>query len=93
VNGVSGVRPGRATVFGIESDLIGTREIVVLFEPAEDAASTDLVKAVRGRLEATAGVQPRHVEAVATGSLIKTTSGKISRSANRDAFVRARSAG
>jgi acyl-CoA synthetase (AMP-forming)/AMP-acid ligase II len=92
VNTVAGVRPGRATAFGIESDTTGTREVVVLFE-AEAAADThDLVKAVRRRLEAAAGLQPRHVEAVAPGSLIKTTSGKISRSENREAFSRTRKA-
>lgn len=92
VNTVDGVRPGRATVFGVESDQIGTCELVVLFESADEERVGDLVRAVRGRLEAAAGVQPRYIEAVATGSLIKTTSGKISRSANRDAFVRSRCA-
>ena len=92
VNTVEGVRPGRATAFGIDSDTLGTREVVVLFE-AEDAANAlELVKAVRRRLEAEAGLQPRHVEAVTTGSLIKTTSGKISRSENREAFIRNRKA-
>ncbi len=92
VNTVDGVRPGRATVFGVESDQIGTCELVVLFEPSSDGHAGELVRAVRSRLEAAAGVQPRHIEAVETGSLIKTTSGKISRSANRNAFVRSRRA-
>lgn len=88
VNTVEGVRPGRAVVFGVVSDTLGTTEIAVLTELADGAEEQGVTKAVRARLEAASGVVPRHVSVLPAGALLKTTSGKISRSANRDAFLR-----
>lgn len=89
VNTIEGVRPGRAVVFGVQSETLGTTEIAVLAELADGAEVDVVLKAVRARLEAASGVTPRHVSVLPANGLLKTTSGKISRSANRDAFLRA----
>lgn len=93
VNEVDGIRPGRSVVFGLESERTGTRDIIVLFEPIEVRRGSELATVVRRRIEAAAGLQAHHVEAVMPGSLIKTTSGKTSRLANRDAFILLRTGG
>lgn len=82
-----GVRPGRAIAFGVDSDQAGTSEIVVQFEVTEGSNSQDVARAVRQHLEASAGVSPRHIITLPAGGLLKTTSGKISRSANKAAFL------
>lgn len=87
VSEIEGVRPGRAVVFGVESEQSGTSELVVLYEATDGSDPAHVSKAIRSRLEAAAGVAPRYVELVAPGRLIKTTSGKISRSGNRDMFL------
>lgn len=82
-----GVRPGRAIAFGVDSDQVGTSEIVVQLELAEGFESMEVAKAVRRQLEASVGISPRHIMTLPVGGLLKTTSGKISRSANKAAFL------
>ncbi|WP_312733792.1 AMP-binding protein [Brevundimonas sp.] len=82
-----GVRPGRAIAFGVDSDQAGTSEIVVQFEVMEGSDPQDVARAVRQHLEASAGLSPRHIITLPAGGLLKTTSGKISRSANKTAFL------
>ncbi|WP_312404427.1 AMP-binding protein [Brevundimonas sp.] len=82
-----GVRPGRAIAFGVDSDQAGTSEIAVQFEVMEGSNPQDVARTVRQHLEASAGVSPRHIVALSLGQLLKTTSGKISRSANKAAFL------
>lgn len=82
-----GVRPGRAIAFGVDSDQAGTSEIVVQFEVTEGSNPQDVAREVRRNLEASAGISPRHIIILPAGGLLKTTSGKISRSANKAAFL------
>lgn len=88
VNDVPGVKPGRVVVFDVWSPLTNTAEIVVMAEtPLPTEGRQGLIRTVRSTLESGAGVAPRHIVLLADGDLIKTTSGKISRAGNRQAFL------
>jgi len=80
---VEGVIPGRVVVFGVTDEAVGSEEAIILAEtdaPAQAhlAMRRELKRRVYGALELT----PKKVEFVPRGSLVKTTSGKLSRSEN-----------
>ncbi|APT58124.1 hypothetical protein RGI145_14410 [Roseomonas gilardii] len=90
---VPAVKPGRAVVFSIPDERIGSDQIVVLYEAAEgepedEAAIQASERAVRAVLGEHFAVNPVHVARLPPGALHKTTSGKISRALNRAAFLR-----
>jgi acyl-CoA synthetase (AMP-forming)/AMP-acid ligase II len=87
LNQINGIIPGRAVAFAVESDRLGTRELAVMCEASEGIAADAIKKSVRAAIEASSGLAPRHVVVLSKGSLAKTTSGKISRSANRQLFL------
>ncbi len=85
VNTVAGVIPGRVVAFGVENAEKGTEEVHVV-------AETD-IRDEKGRLELILAVQRAAMEVDVTISrvvlvpprwLIKSSSGKLSRSANKD---------
>ncbi|MFC0409732.1 AMP-binding protein [Roseomonas elaeocarpi] len=87
---VAAVKPGRAVVFPIPDERVGSDQIVVLYEPSEPldaAAAAEAERAVRALLGERFAVNPVHVGCVEPGSLRKTTSGKVSRVLNRAAFL------
>jgi fatty-acyl-CoA synthase len=85
VSGIAHVKPGRAVVFSVEDAGSGSEEAVVLLEtepsiPIDRRALQRAVKAaIFDRMELTV----RSVVVVAPGSLVKTTSGKLSRAQNK----------
>ncbi len=85
VNGVPGVHPGRAVVFGVADEAEGTELIAVVAETdaAGDEASRAIVAAVRQAFVGQVGVAASYVHLVPPGWLVKTSSGKIARDANR----------
>ncbi|MBI4859474.1 MAG: AMP-binding protein [Candidatus Riflebacteria bacterium] len=87
---VDGVKEGRAVAFGCASDEKGTAEVVVLVESAHhDVPATvqTLNKEIKLRVLARLDCAVDHVGVLAPRTLIKTSSGKIARSANRRAFL------
>lgn len=86
---IDGVHPGRVVAFGVDSEEKGTQELVVLAETKLTDASdlgrmrVALARAVREKL----GVVADYVELVPHMSLVKSSSGKIARSANRDRYL------
>jgi len=90
LSGLTGLIPGRSVAFGIDSVELGTRELAIMCEAEDGQDSVELQKTVRKTIEAIAGVIPRHIKIVSRGTLIKSTSGKLSRSANRDLLVSGR---
>lgn len=87
---VSGVHPGRASAFGVFNDATGTEDVVMVAEvdiddPAECQKIADGI-----RLTVTRGsaVALRYVHLVRHPWLVKTSSGKTARSANRDKFLK-----
>jgi hypothetical protein len=60
--------------------------LAILFEPDGTAPEDVISRQVRDRLDAAANIVPQFVHGVRPGLLRKSSSGKISRAANRDWF-------
>jgi acyl-CoA synthetase (AMP-forming)/AMP-acid ligase II len=95
VSEVPGVHPGRAVAFGVYSEEQGTEEVVMIAEmeageipesQMEDAAQR-LSDEIRRRVTQGSDVALRQVRIVPQGWLLKTSSGKIARGANRDKYL------
>lgn len=90
---VDGIKPGRAVAFGCWQDATGSEALTVLAEPrralcdAEDGRA--LSRRLRQRIFERIGVHPT-VRIVPPKTLIKTTSGKLSRARNRQLYEEAR---
>ncbi len=86
---VPGVKKGRAVVFGVDSDMTGSEELIVVAEQDEAAAvpEAELRSAVSRAVSEAFLVKPRDVRIVAERWLVKSTSGKISRDENRKRYL------
>jgi fatty-acyl-CoA synthase len=84
---IEGVKPGRVTVFGVYARSRGSEQVIVVAEAQVDWEKTSLPSKIAGTLERNFGINPGDVRIVAAGWLIKTTSGKISRSANVQKYL------
>ncbi len=89
VNDVEGVYPGRVVAFGVFNDQLGTEDIVIvaetIFTEGDDAAA--LARAIQNSIARSTDVTARYVEVVQREWLIKTSSGKIARGANREKYL------
>lgn len=83
---VKGVKPGRVTAFGVE-DTSGTQQLVLAVETTGDVSSKVLKAGINDSIHASFGIVPSDTIIVEENSLVKTTSGKISRSANQKAYL------
>lgn len=81
------VYPGRAVCFGIINLEVGSEEIIVQVEPALNVDHQNLIIELRKSIELEVGILPKQVEIVPYMSLVKTSSGKISRSRNKELFL------
>jgi acyl-CoA synthetase (AMP-forming)/AMP-acid ligase II len=92
---VPGVHPGRAVAFGVYSEELGTEEVVMVAEtePSEipqnqmEETAQRLSEEIRRRVTQGSDVALRQVRIVPQGWLLKTSSGKIARGANRDKYL------
>jgi acyl-CoA synthetase (AMP-forming)/AMP-acid ligase II len=93
VNTVAGVYPGRTVAFGIPNPERGTEDIAIVAEMADGALSAEqrsqLAANIRRAIAAGTDLMVRHVEMVPRNWLIKTSSGKVARAANREKFLQA----
>lgn len=92
-DGVEGVHPGRTVAFGVENEEAGTEDVVVLFELGEGENSNDPRKvedAVRQAIARQSDCVARTVAALPAMWLVKTSSGKISRTRCKEKFLRER---
>lgn len=89
-NEVPGVYPGRVVAFGVYDEQAGTEEVVLVAETdATDAdARQRIADDLRVRVTKGTAVALRLVELVPREWLIKTSSGKIARGANRERYLR-----
>jgi len=87
---VSGLRAGRAVAFGAENEQTGTEDIVLVAETRQRGMSDDqLLKHRLGAIaEQLTGICPDRVELVDPGSIPKTTSGKLKRTAVKAAYAK-----
>jgi 1-acyl-sn-glycerol-3-phosphate acyltransferase len=90
VGDVPGVRKGCVAAFGVGDPAIGTERLIVVAETRAAAPETRarLEAAVRERVVAALGLPPDTVLMASPGSVLKTSSGKIRRSATREAWLR-----
>jgi fatty-acyl-CoA synthase len=88
VGGVSGVHPGRISAFGVFNEKTGTEEVVVVAEVEDDNQNTQiLADTIRDEVNRGSDIALRYVKLVERGWLIKTSSGKVARSANRSKYL------
>jgi 1-acyl-sn-glycerol-3-phosphate acyltransferase len=90
VGDVPGVRKGCVAAFGVGDPGTGTERLVVVAETRTSApeARTQLEASVRQRVVDALGLPPDIVLLAPPGSVLKTSSGKIRRSATREAWLR-----
>jgi fatty-acyl-CoA synthase len=88
---VPGVHPGRVVAFGIENDETGTEDVVLVAELDSDEASDqkrdEMAEEIRQRVNTGSDIALRYVRIVEHGWLLKTSSGKIARRANREKYL------
>ncbi len=89
VNEVPGVHAGRAVVFGVPDEREGTELIAVVAEVGTDDAEQRraIGRAIRQEVAERSAVTVTFVELVEPKWLLKTSSGKIARAANRDKWL------
>lgn len=89
INDIEGVHPGRTVAFGVPNEDLGTEDIAIVCEvdtqdPQEHGR---IVREIRARVVQTTDVTARYVHLVGAKWLLKTSSGKIARAANRKKFM------
>jgi 1-acyl-sn-glycerol-3-phosphate acyltransferase len=86
---VPGIRPNAVAAFGVPDARTGTERVVVVAESREqDANRRDaLQRAVRDRVTSGTGTPPDVVVIAEPRTILKTSSGKIRRSATREAYL------
>ncbi len=87
---VPGVHPGRVVAFGIFNEEMGTEDVVLIAETnSDDPCERDqIADAIREKITRGSAVALRYVHIVDRKWLIKTSSGKIARGANREKFLK-----
>ncbi len=89
VGAIPGIRKGCVAAFGVPEPAIGTERLIVIAESREtDSSARQLLRmAVMDRVVAALGIPPDMVVLAKPGSVLKTSSGKIRRSATREAYL------
>ena len=89
INTVPGVYPGRAVAFGVPDEREGTELLAVIAEvTTDDPDERKLInKTIRQEVARQSMVTVSYVQLVGERWLIKTSSGKIARAANRDKWL------
>ncbi|MBC7877093.1 MAG: AMP-binding protein [Anaerolineales bacterium] len=86
---VPGVHPGRTVAFGMYDEEAGTEEVVIIAEvDSEEASEQEVIAdAIRKHVTKSSAIALRHVKVVGEKWIVKTSSGKIARSANKEKFI------
>jgi acyl-CoA synthetase (AMP-forming)/AMP-acid ligase II len=86
---VSGIHPGRAVAFGIYDEEAGTEEVAIVAEvDTDDPEERErIAEALRAHITQNSAVALRYAHVVGAKWILKTSSGKTARSANRDKFL------
>ena len=90
INQVPGVRPGRAVVFGVADEREGTELVAAVAEVAtEDEEERRAIgRSIRQAVARQSMVTLSYIYLVSPKWLLKTSSGKIARGANREKWMR-----
>ena len=86
---VSGVHAGRSVAFGMFDETQGTEDVVIIAEvDTEDAVEQQkIADAIRLHVTKNSAIALRYVKVVGPKWIIKTSSGKTARSANKAKFI------
>jgi fatty-acyl-CoA synthase len=87
---VPGVHGGRSVAFGMYDDAQGTEDVVIIAEvDSDDAAEQQkIADAIRLHVTKNSAIALRYVKVVDPKWIIKTSSGKTARSANKEKFMK-----
>ena len=87
---VPGVRAGRSVAFGMFDEAQGTEEVVIIAEvDSENVLEQQRVAdALRAHVTKNSAIALRHVKVVGPKWIVKTSSGKTARSANKEKFLK-----
>ena len=87
---VPGVHAGRSVAFGMFDEAQGTEEVVIIAEvDSEDADEQQKVAdAIRMHVTKNSAIALRYVRVVGPKWILKTSSGKTARSANKEKFLK-----
>ncbi|MBK9926356.1 MAG: AMP-binding protein [Anaerolineales bacterium] len=87
---VPGVHGGRSVAFGMYDEAQGTEDVVVIAEVDTDDAveQQKIADAIRLHVTKNSAVALRYVKVVDPKWIIKTSSGKTARSANKEKFIK-----
>ncbi len=90
-NMIPGIHPGRAVAFGVLDEQMGSEAVVVVAElddeNADDGQKRTIEQDLRKKIVQQTEVTLADVRLVGPRWLIKTSSGKIARAANRDKYL------
>jgi acyl-CoA synthetase (AMP-forming)/AMP-acid ligase II len=95
---VPGVHPGRVVAFGVFNEQAGTEDVVIVAEvdettheitdeAAQETARQAIADEIRRRVTRGSDIALRYVYVVGRNWLLKTSSGKIARGANREKYL------
>ena len=95
---VPGVHAGRVAAFGIYNDRAGTEDVVIIAEAGGEQThqnevelsqeqQQEIADTIRQHITKNSDIALRFVKVVERGWLIKTSSGKVARSANREKYL------
>ncbi len=87
---VPGIHSGRSVVFGIYDEAQGTEDVVVIAEVDTDdpLERQRIADSIRLHVTKNSAIALRYVKLVDSKWIIKTSSGKTARSANREKFIK-----
>ncbi len=88
---VEGIHPGRAAAFGLMNAELGTEEVVLVAEMEAGLDAPEIVRELEHKIRLAviqgSEVTPRVVKVVKPPWILKTSSGKTARAANRDKYL------
>jgi acyl-CoA synthetase (AMP-forming)/AMP-acid ligase II len=86
---VAGIRKGRCVAFGMYDPESGTEEVVIIAESESQESDKELIAdAIRKHVTKNSAVAVRYVKVVDETWILKTSSGKTARSANKEKFLK-----
>ncbi len=83
---VDGVYPGRVVAFGNYNEEAGTEDVIIIAETS-DGKPDEIAASIRQRVTRGSDIAVRHVHVTPRNWLIKTSSGKIARQANKQKYL------
>jgi acyl-CoA synthetase (AMP-forming)/AMP-acid ligase II len=99
---IQGVHPGRVVAFGVPNEATGTEDVVIIaevdistddfddfddFDIESSPECRQIADEIRMRVTRGSDIALRYVKLVNRGWLLKTSSGKVARSANRERYL------